>query len=106
MDQVAAQPTPGACATVVRAPPGYPGAYPVGLPSKGLDKLANAPDLLVFHAGTADKAGQVVTAGGRVLAISGRGADLPTALARAYAGVKQVHFEGMHYRKDIGVTRF
>lgn len=104
LDQVAAQPTPGACATIVLAAPGYPGAYPVGLPITGLESLANDPDLLVFHAGTTEQAGQIVTAGGRVLAISGRGADLPTALARAYAGVKQVHFEGLHYRKDIGVT--
>ncbi|MFN8491865.1 MAG: phosphoribosylamine--glycine ligase [Caldilineaceae bacterium] len=102
LDQVNTQWTPGACATVVVAAPGYPGAYPTGLPITGLDALGSDPNLLVFHAGTAQKNGQVVTAGGRVLAISGRGADLSAALARAYAGVEQVHFDGMHYRKDIG----
>lgn len=105
LDQVQSQWAAGACATVVLASPGYPGAYPTGLPITGLDALDADPDLLVFHAGTAQKNNQVVTAGGRVLAISGRGKDLPTALARAYAGVEQMHFDGMHYRKDIGKIR-
>ncbi len=108
LDQVPLQTTTGACATVVLASRGYPGAYPVGLPITGLAAQsisltsANQADLFIFHAGTAQQQGQVVTAGGRVLAISGRGEDLPAALARAYAGVHQVHFAGMHYRKDIG----
>lgn len=102
LDQVQSHWSSGACATVVLASPGYPGTYPTGLPITGLDALGADPDLLVFHAGTAQKNGQVVTAGGRVLAISGRGRDLRAALARAYAGVEQVHFDGMHYRKDIG----
>ncbi|HLU10166.1 MAG TPA: phosphoribosylglycinamide synthetase C domain-containing protein, partial [Oceanobacillus sp.] len=55
-----------------------------------------------FHAGTELKDGQVVTAGGRVLAVSGRASDLPTALQRAYAHIEHIHFEGMHYRHDIG----
>lgn len=91
---------PGACATVVMAAPGYPGSYPKGLPISG---LADAPeDVLVFHAGTKAQDGQIVSDGGRVLCISGRGADLATAVARAYAGVAAIHFEGAHYRKDIG----
>ena len=93
-----------ACATVVLAAPGYPGAYPTGAAIHGLDALIDQPDLLVFHAGTARQGDQIVTAGGRVLAVSGLGADLPQALARAYAGVNQIHFTGMHYRKDIGVV--
>ncbi|MCS7061036.1 MAG: phosphoribosylamine--glycine ligase [Anaerolineae bacterium] len=92
----------GACATVVMAAPGYPGPYPKGAPIDGLADAAQLEDVLVFHAGTAVQGGQVVTAGGRVLAVSGLGVDLPTALRRAYAGVSRIHFEGAHYRRDIG----
>ncbi|MCB8977666.1 MAG: phosphoribosylamine--glycine ligase [Ardenticatenaceae bacterium] len=91
---------PGACATVVMAAPGYPASYPKGLPITGLDALPE--DVMVFHAGTAQKDGQLVTNGGRVLAMTARGDDLGTAVSRAYAGVEQIHFEDAHYRKDIG----
>lgn len=91
---------PGAAATVVMASPGYPGEYPKGLPISGLD---DAPaDVVVFHAGTAVAGNQTVTSGGRVLAVSAVGDDLETAVARAYAGVEAIHFEGAHYRRDIG----
>jgi phosphoribosylamine--glycine ligase len=91
---------PGACAAVVMAAPGYPGSYPKGLPISGLGDVPN--DVLVFHAGTALRDGQVVTSGGRVLAVSAVGADLATAVTKAYAGVSRIHFEGAHYRTDIG----
>jgi len=92
----------GACVGVVLAAPGYPGDYPKGLPITGLDDVREAQ---VFHAGTAkDSQDQVVTAGGRVLAVSARGDTLAQALERAYAGVRHIHFEGMHYRRDIGRT--
>jgi phosphoribosylamine--glycine ligase / phosphoribosylformylglycinamidine cyclo-ligase len=91
---------PGACATVVMAAPGYPGSYRKGLPISG---LGNVPeDVLLFHAGTKAQDGQIVSDGGRVLCVSGRGADLGTAVARAYASVAAIHFEGAHFRKDIG----
>lgn len=91
---------PGAAATVVMASPGYPGEYPKGLPISGLD---DAPaDVVVFHAGTAVAGNQTITSGGRVLAVSAVGDDLETAVARAYAGVETIHFEGAHYRRDIG----
>jgi phosphoribosylamine--glycine ligase len=90
----------GACATVVLASPGYPGAYPKDLPISGLD--AQTEDVVVFHAGTALRGDRVVTAGGRVLAVSGMGETLPAALAKAYGHVSHIHFEGMHYRRDIG----
>lgn len=90
----------GACATVVLASPGYPGSYPKGLPISGLGQASD--DVIVFHAGTAEQGGQVVTAGGRVLAVSGRGESLAVALNSAYAGVEQIHFDGMHFRRDIG----
>lgn len=91
---------PGACATVVMAAPGYPGAYPKELPISGLDAVP--PDVLVFHAGTKNQNGQVVSDGGRVLCVSGQGEGLATAVARAYAGIEAIHFDGAHYRRDIG----
>lgn len=91
---------PGACATVVAAAPGYPNDYPKGSPITGMD-LSGA-DTLIFHAGTAQQDGEIVTAGGRVLAVSAVGADLDAALASAYATLDGIHFEGMHYRRDIG----
>ena len=90
----------GACATVVMASPGYPGSYPKGLPITGLDTVPD--DVLVFHAGTKEEDGKIVTSGGRVLAVSARGADLETAVAQAYAGVAKIKFENAHYRTDIG----
>lgn len=104
LHNVPLQQRPGACATVVLASPGYPGAYPTGLPIHGLEQLADQADMIAFHAGTAVKDGEIVTAGGRVLAISGLGVDLAAALAQAYAGAAQVQFAGMHYRRDIGVN--
>ena len=88
---------------VVLASGGYPGSVRTGFPISGLDDAAALRDVLIFHAGTAaGPAGQVVTAGGRVLTVVGRGADYEDAIARAYAGVETISFEGMQYRKDIG----
>jgi len=91
----------GACATVVMAAPGYPGAYPTGAPIHGLDQAA-ATGALIFHAGTARRDGQVVTNGGRVLSVSAAGPDVAAAAARAYEGVARIRFEGAQYRGDIG----
>ncbi|WP_376788623.1 phosphoribosylamine--glycine ligase [Thermoflexus sp.] len=93
---------PGACVTVVLAAPGYPGPVPEGLPITGLEDAAAQEGVLIFHAGTRREGNRVLTAGGRVLAVSAIGADLPGAAARAYAAVERIHFEGMHYRRDIG----
>lgn len=90
----------GACATVVLAAPGYPGPYPKGLPITGLEDVPD--DVLVFHAGTKMHEGQIVTNGGRVLAVSARGEDLATAVARVYTAVPKIYFEGVHHRRDIG----
>jgi phosphoribosylamine--glycine ligase len=87
-------------ATVVMASGGYPGNYEVGKPITGLDKVPD--DVLVFHAGTKRDGNQIVTAGGRVISVTGIGPDLQSALDRAYAGVHAIHFEGAHYRTDIG----
>jgi phosphoribosylamine--glycine ligase len=91
---------PGAAACVVMASEGYPGASPVGRPIHGLD--GSFENAIVFHAGTKVANGGVVTAGGRVLGMTGWGGDLPAALANAYAAVEHIHFEGQHYRRDIG----
>jgi phosphoribosylamine--glycine ligase len=88
-------------ATVVLASAGYPGAYAKGKPISGLE-AAQATGALVFHAGTArDDAGRLVTNGGRVLAVTGRGATLREAVDQAYAGADAIAFEGKTLRRDI-----
>ena len=91
---------PGAAACVVLASEGYPGTSPLGRPIAGLGQALE--EAIVFHAGTQRAAGEVVTAGGRVLGVTGWGSDLPSALAHAYAVVNGIHFEGQQYRHDIG----
>jgi phosphoribosylamine---glycine ligase len=93
-----------ACVTVVVASGGYPGDHATGIPIDGLDEAAAQPDVEVFHAGTAVRDGRVVTAGGRVLAVSARGKDLALARDRAYDAVSLISFDGMHYRKDIAAV--
>ncbi|NXM70095.1 PUR2 protein, partial [Serilophus lunatus] len=90
-----------AAVTVVMASQGYPGAYPKGLEITGLAK-AKQLGLEVFHAGTALRDGRVVTSGGRVLAVTAIGHDVPSALQEANRGVASIHFQGAIYRKDIG----
>jgi phosphoribosylamine---glycine ligase len=96
----------GFAVTVVLASGGYPGSYPKGLPITGIDEAEKLDDIVVFHAGTAVKNGQLVTAGGRVLNVTATGATLDEALDKAYAAIKLIHFEGMHYRTDIGRRAF
>lgn len=88
-----------AAVCVVLASGGYPGAYRKGLPIGGLDDVR---DSLVFHAGTDAVDGHVVTAGGRLLGVTGVGSDLEHARAKAYGDVERISFEGMHFRTDIG----
>lgn len=89
-----------AAACVVLASEGYPANYPKGRTITGLD--ASLTEAMIFHAGTAQKDGQVVTAGGRVLAVTGWGSNLSQALHNAYIAVDNVNFEGQQFRKDIG----
>jgi len=91
-----------ACVCVVVASGGYPGKYEKGKVITGLDEAEEDQNVMVFHAGTASKDGEVVTAGGRVLGVTALGADLRQALDRAYAAVDKIHFEGMYCRRDIG----
>jgi phosphoribosylamine--glycine ligase len=93
---------PEAAACVVLASGGYPGEYATGFPIEGLDRAEANPGVTVFHAGTALRDGRLVTAGGRVLGVTALGADIPSAVAAAYAGAGEVRFDGAHYRRDIG----
>jgi phosphoribosylamine---glycine ligase len=92
---------PGSTCGVVLAAPGYPACPRLGTPLSALDIQADGAH--VFHAGTRCVDGQLVTAGGRVLVLVAEGDRLPAARARVYAQVPRVHFEGAHYRRDIGL---
>lgn len=92
----------GACSCVVMASPGYPGNYPKGIEISGLDQNGQIGSAIVYHAGTADKDGKLVTAGGRVLGVTAKGKDIEEALCKAYSAVEKIKFDGAHYRKDIG----
>jgi phosphoribosylamine--glycine ligase len=81
---------------------GYPGRYATGLAITGIGAAEALPGVQVFHAGTAIREGRLVTNGGRVLGVTAVGADLPAAIATAYDAAKRIHFDGMHYRSDIG----
>ncbi|MEI6646710.1 MAG: phosphoribosylamine--glycine ligase [bacterium] len=97
---------PEAAATIVMAAGGYPGNYVKGTEIKGLTEAAQVEGSVVFHAGTSLKDGKVVTAGGRVLAVTALGTDLKTAVACAYKAVKCIHFDGAQYRHDIARRAF
>lgn len=95
--------TPDASVCVVMASKGYPGPYDQGIPITGLEDAAAEPGVMIFHAGTSRTDDQVVTGGGRVLGITGLGQDIREAITTAYRAVKKIHWEGAHYRTDIGV---
>lgn len=94
---------PEASVCVVLASKGYPGKYEKGKIIKGLEKLKGLEDLFVFHAGTAYNNGDIVTSGGRVLGVTALGKDIVEARQRAYEAIGNIHFEGMHFRKDIAL---
>ena len=87
---------------VVLASRGYPATSSSGQAIEGIDAAEAIPRVTVYHAGTAMRDGRLVTAGGRVLTVVGRGEDFAESIARAYAGVMQISFDGMQYRHDIG----
>ena len=101
LDQVQVRMTGQAAVCVVMASAGYPGPVKSGYEIRGLEQLEGQEDLLAFHAGTALAGGKLITAGGRVLGITALAPDIPAAVARAYEGVGQVHFEGAYFRRDI-----
>ena len=103
LDEVDVRWKPQSSVCVVLASGGYPNAYPTGLPIAGLEQVSHLSDVVAFHAGTQfNEEGQVVTAGGRVLGVTALGDDFTQARARAYAAVKNISFDHMHYRTDIG----
>jgi phosphoribosylamine--glycine ligase len=88
---------------VVMASGGYPGAFEMGKQITGLEDASAIDGVQVFHAGTVKRNGAYYTAGGRVLGVSARAADLQTAVDRAYQACERIRFDGAHYRKDIAV---
>jgi phosphoribosylamine--glycine ligase len=88
--------------TVILASGGYPAKYEKGIPIHGLEAIEQGDDLQVFHAGTALQGDQLVTHGGRVLAVTAMGDSLIQARDRAYAAVDAIEFEGKTFRRDIG----
>lgn len=102
LDQIELKWDPRPALCVVASSKGYPGSYPTGLPITGLDDADAMQDVKVFHSGTAKKDGQIVTDGGRVLAVTALGNTIADAQKRAYQAMGKIHFEGMHFRKDIG----
>ena len=92
---------PGAAVCVVLTAGGYPGDFKRGDTIAGLPAATKLANVTVFHAGTQFQDGQIVTAGGRVLGVTGLGHDIADATRRAYDGVKWIQFAGAHYRRDI-----
>jgi phosphoribosylamine--glycine ligase len=78
---------------------GYPGKYVKGYPITGIDQVEGS---IVFHSGTASKDGQIVTNGGRVIAVSSYGKDKEEALKKSFEEAQKIHFEGKYFRRDIG----
>ncbi len=93
---------PGYAISLTLASEGYPGNYRSGQPITGIAEANQLPNVHVFHAGTASKDGQLLTAGGRVLSIAARGETLQDAANLAYEAARYISFEGMQYRRDIG----
>lgn len=93
---------PRAAATVMLVSGGYPGSYAKGKTITGADAADSDPDTIIFHAGTALRDGQLVTSGGRVMALSSYGDTLQQALGRSYAMADKVDFDGKTFRRDIG----
>ncbi len=102
LSTAACQWEPASCVCVVLASGGYPGDFQIGKEIRGLAQMKDRPEALVFHAGTKKDQKRFVSWGGRVLNVIGMGADLETALKRAYDAIGQIQFDGMIYRKDIG----
>ena len=100
LDEVEIEWEEGACVCLVLASGGYPEAYEKGkeITFGDLDK-----DVIVYHAGTSVKDGRIVTSGGRVLGVVAKGENVEEARKKAYANAEKIHFDGMYFRKDIGI---
>jgi len=93
-------PRPAMC--VIASSKGYPGAYPTGLEITGIENADALPDVKVFHGGTKRDGSKILTDGGRVLGVTALGNTLAEAQKLAYRAMEMIHFEGIHYRRDIG----
>ncbi len=102
LDRVSMKTSANTALCVVIASGGYPGHYEKGKVIHGLDDADRIEGVRVFHAGTKKADGAVVTAGGRVLGVTGIGADFDQARNQAYEAVRHIHFENSFYRTDIG----
>ena len=101
LGDIPAEHDPRAAVTVIAVSGGYPGSYPKG---KEITGSLTPADSLVFHAGTKkDAEGRILTSGGRVLAVTSYGDNLQDALAKSYKSLADIHFDGMAYRRDIGL---
>ena len=100
LDEINVEWDTGACVCLVLASGGYPEAYAKGkeITFGDFDK-----DVVLCHAGTALKDGKIVTSGGRVLGVCAKGEDIEAARQKVYANAEKIHFDGMYYRKDIGI---
>jgi phosphoribosylamine--glycine ligase len=101
LDQLAVEWHDRSAVCVVMASGGYPGSYQTGVPITGLPEKVLSSDVLVYHAGTKRQGREVVTAGGRVLGVTGIGPNFSAALQRVYDTVRTISFPGCHYRSDI-----
>ncbi len=102
MPQIEFLPPKGASCCVVLASEGYPDSPVTGRTIRGAETAANLDGVHVFHAGTREEGGKLLTDGGRVLSVVGVGKDMEEARARAYEAVSRISFDGMQFRKDIG----
>jgi phosphoribosylamine---glycine ligase len=102
LDQVELNWDPRPAIAVVATSKGYPGKYSGGVPITGIEEASAMRDVKVFHSGTKKVEGQLVTDGGRVLAVTALGDTIADAQLRAYQAMQKIHFDGMHYRRDIG----
>ncbi len=96
----------GGAVCVVAASGGYPVKYESGFEITGVEDAEALGDITVFHAGTKNVDGKIVTAGGRVLGVTAVAESLDAAIKKAYEGVEKVHFDKMHYRHDIGIKKY
>lgn len=105
LDEIEIEWSTDASACVVMASGGYPEAYKKGIEITGLNNKGNIDGATVYHAGTIYKDGKFYTNGGRVLGVTASAPTLDEALEKAYSAVKKIHFDGVHYRTDIGRTK-
>jgi len=99
LNEMTAEHDPCAAVTVMLVSEGYPGSYPKGKVMTGFDKIH---DSILFHAGTKQEEGNILTNGGRVIAITSYGENIPAALATSYENAAYIEYEGRYYRSDIG----